>query len=42
MSLMIKSLYWIIFIGFYGLMLYFVAPTFGKSYTIMALLLVAC
>jgi len=38
---MFKYLYWIIFIGFYGLMLYFVAPTFGKSYTIMALLLVA-
>lgn len=36
-----KLLYWAIFICFYGLMLYFVAPTFGKSYTIMALLLVA-
>jgi len=36
-----KLFYWAIFIGFYGLMLYFVAPTFGKSYTIMALLLVA-
>lgn len=36
-----KLLYWAIFIGFYGLMLYFVAPTFGKSYTVMALLLVA-
>jgi hypothetical protein len=36
-----RVLYWAIFIGFYGLMLYFVAPTFGKSYTIMALLLVA-
>ena len=36
-----KILYWVIFIGFYGLMLYFVAPTFDKSYTIMALLLVA-
>jgi len=31
--------YWIIFIGFFGLMLYFVAPTFNKPYTIMALLL---
>ncbi len=31
--------YWIIFIGFFGLMLYFVAPTFDKPYTIMALLL---
>jgi hypothetical protein len=36
-----KFLYWAIFIGFYGLMLYFVAPTIGKSYTVMALLLVA-
>jgi hypothetical protein len=36
-----KLLYWVIFIGFFGLMLYFVAPTFGKSYTVMALLLVA-
>ena len=36
-----KILYWSIFTGFYALMLYFVAPTFGKSYTIMALLLVA-
>jgi hypothetical protein len=31
--------YWIIFTGFFGLMLYFVAPTFNKPYTIMALLL---
>ena len=37
----LKILYWLIFIGFYGLMLYFVAPTFGNSFTIMALLLVA-
>ncbi len=36
-----KILYWLIFIAFFALMLYFVAPTFGKSYTIMALLLVA-
>ncbi len=36
-----KVLYWIIFLGFYALMLYFVAPTFGKSFTVMALLLVA-
>jgi len=36
-----KFFYWAIFIGFYGLMLFFVAPTFGKSYTVMALLLVA-
>ena len=40
-SLVFKYLYWIIFIGFYCLMLYFTAPTFGKSYTVMALLLVA-
>ena len=40
-SLVFKILYWMIFLGFYVLMLYFVAPTFGKSYTIMALLLVA-
>jgi hypothetical protein len=40
-SVLFKILYWIIFIGFYGLMVYFVAPTFGKSYTILALLLVA-
>jgi hypothetical protein len=36
-----QVLYWSIFIGFYALMLYFVAPTFGKSFTILALLLVA-
>jgi hypothetical protein len=36
-----KILYWLLFIGFYALMLYFVAPTFGKSYTILSLLLVA-
>jgi hypothetical protein len=41
MSIVFKYLYWIIFIGFYGLMLYFVTPSFGKSYTVMALLLVA-
>jgi hypothetical protein len=40
-SLLYGYLYWIIFIGFYVLMLYFVAPTFGKSYTVMSLLLVA-
>jgi hypothetical protein len=33
--------YWLIFLGFYALMLYFAAPTFNKSYTIMALLLCA-
>jgi hypothetical protein len=36
-----KAVYWIIFTGFFALMLYFVAPTINKSYTIMALLLVA-
>ncbi len=36
-----KVVYWVIFTGFFALMLYFVAPTFGKSYTVMALLLVA-
>ena len=40
-SFVFRIFYWIIFIGFYALMLYFVAPTFGKSFTIMALLLVA-
>lgn len=40
-SFVFKFFYWAIFIGFYALMLYFVTPTFGKSYTIMALLLVA-
>jgi hypothetical protein len=40
-SRVFKILYWVIFTGFYALMLYFVAPTFGKSYTVMALLLVA-
>jgi len=41
MPFVFKILYWIIFVGFYALMLYFVAPTFGKSYTVMSLLLVA-
>jgi hypothetical protein len=40
-KLIFKGLYWGIFIGFFALMLYFVAPTFGKSYTVIALLLVA-
>lgn len=40
-DMVFKILYWLIFIGFLGLMLYFVAPTFGKSFTIMALLLVS-
>ncbi len=36
-----KILYWLIFSAFFALMLYFVAPTFGKSFTVMALVLVA-
>jgi hypothetical protein len=36
-----RVLYWGIFIGFFALMLIFVAPTFGKSFTVLALLLVA-
>ena len=36
-----KILYWLTFILFYALMLIFVAPTFGKPYTILALLLCA-
>jgi hypothetical protein len=34
-----KSLYWLTFLSFYVLMLFFVAPTFNKPYTILALLL---
>jgi len=36
-----KILYWLTFSVFFGLMLLFVAPTFDKSYTILALLLCA-
>ncbi len=36
-----KVLYWLTFGGFYLLMLWFVAPTFGKSYTIGALIICA-
>jgi len=36
----LKTLYWILFTGFFALMLYFVAPTFDKSYTVLATLLV--
>ena len=39
--LVFKSLYWLIFLGFSAVMLYFVAPTFNKSFTILALLLCA-
>lgn len=37
----VKRWYWVIFCGFYALMLFFVSPTFDKSLTIMALLLCA-
>ena len=36
-----RWLYWLIFTGFYALMLFFVAPTFDKSFTLAALLLCA-
>jgi hypothetical protein len=36
-----KALYWLCFGGFYLLMLWFVAPTLDKSYTIAALLICA-
>ena len=36
-----KILYWLIFPAFYALMLVFVAPTFDKSFTIIALLICA-
>jgi len=36
-----QILYWLTFISFYALMLTFVAPTFEKPYTILALLLCA-
>jgi len=39
-SRVFRMLYWFIFTGFFALMLYFVAPTFGKSFTSMSLLLV--
>jgi hypothetical protein len=39
-SLLFKVLYWLIFSSFLILMLVFVTPTIGKSYTIMAILLV--
>lgn len=37
----LKTAYWILFSAFFALMLYFVAPTFDKSYTILSTLLVA-
>lgn len=36
-----RALYWLTFLGFYALMLWFVAPTFDKSYTLLALLICA-
>ncbi|MBT3323029.1 MAG: hypothetical protein HN392_12170 [Anaerolineae bacterium] len=38
---LLKIIYWIIFPVFFILMLYFVAPTFDKPYTILSVLLVA-
>ena len=37
----LKASYWLLFTGFFALMLYFVAPTFDKSYTLLSVLLVA-
>ncbi len=36
----IKTVYWILFTAFFALMLTFVAPTFDKSYTLVALLII--
>ena len=36
-----RLIYWLIFLGFYALMMYFVAPTFGKSFTLLSLLMCA-
>ena len=40
-SFLLKTTYWILFTAFFILMLFFVSPTFDKSYTILSLLLVA-
>ena len=40
-SFVFRILYWVIFSAFFVLMVAFVAPTFGKTYTVMALALVA-
>lgn len=37
---LLKTVYRLLFTAFFALMLYFVAPTFDKSYTILAILLV--
>jgi hypothetical protein len=36
-----KVLYWSVFLGFFVLMMFFVAPTYGKSFTVLSVLLVA-
>ena len=36
-----KTTYWILFSSFFVLMLYFVSPTFDKTYTVLSVLLVA-
>jgi hypothetical protein len=36
-----RAAYWITFVGFYALMVWFVAPTFDKSYTLAALVICA-
>jgi hypothetical protein len=36
-----RSAYWLVFVAFFGMMVYFVWPTIGKSMTLMAILLVA-
>jgi hypothetical protein len=40
-STLLRSLYWLLFLAFYALMLVFVWPTMDKSLTLMALLLCA-
>ena len=40
-SSIVKLMYWIIFLGFFGLMVNFIYPTLDKSLTIMAVFLVA-
>jgi hypothetical protein len=38
---LLVTAYWLLFTGFYALMLAFVAPTFDKSYTLLSLILCA-
>ncbi|MBC8504881.1 MAG: hypothetical protein H8D34_08495 [Chloroflexi bacterium] len=40
-SWILKSIYWLIFLAFFGLMLIFIWPTVDKSLTIMAIILVS-